>query len=621
MPYNKILPVILVQVLFSLFFYSCEFETDKVYERKVDKDADPPEITVVDLDLESDTIFLFNGRNIAFLFTSSNQKINIVRFNVDGNEAAIYSSGEGIFLLDYGNINEGEHTLVLEVITGSGTNSIADILGAEGYVFSKTWVLNVYKDYNTKLDTRVKNGCLNFSWEKYPVPDFKEYIIYREKSYYEKIEVGRTTSVEFTDCSYVGEGGRYFVEVLKKDGQLFSWGYVELYQELPVLSFIGTFDNEYTIKWSKSKYYNAVDIFQLSANTGYGWNFINVKETRNPQDTSWNISSSLLFGDNIDLKLLLIPKNSVIYTSDENYRFESVLYEVELGFRFKAGLVNAYHITQVSADEFIYILNCDSLVRYSVSQKRAVEKLTYAPSHCSMCKFLNFKVSPSGKYLTTRVDCEYDLMLANIQDLQDNKRYNLQSYSGQYSISDVPVSDKGTGIVTGTASGFYVYDFNTSSSLGYYNKEIYGGTGLSISSDGNYIFLKDDLFRLVSFANAQFTSIWNYPGSDIPKYYEFHGTDPERLVIWNGSLFSVRKCSDFTEYYNFSLTDNSILSVDYFRNELLTYSDGHLFVRSLTDGSLIKDIPVNIDPTNWFYACILVNHAVICTTGVIYFIN
>lgn len=335
MPYTKILAAILIQVLFSPFFYSCEFETDKVYDRKVDKDVEPPEITVVDLDLESDTIYLFNGRNISFRFTSSNQKINIVRFNVDGNETAVYSTGEGIFLLDYGNMNEGEHTLVLEVVTSSGTNSIADILGAEGYVFSKKWVLNVYKDYNTKLDTRVKNGCLNFSWEKYPVPDFKEYIIYREISYYEKIEVGRTTSLEFTDCSYVGEGGKYFVEVLKKDWQLFSWGYVELNQELPVLSFIATVDNEYTIRWSKSKYYNAVDIFQLSANTGYGWNFVNVKETSNPQDTSWNISSSLLFGDNIDLKLLLIPKNSVIYTSDENYRFESVLYEVELGFRFK----------------------------------------------------------------------------------------------------------------------------------------------------------------------------------------------------------------------------------------------------------------------------------------------
>lgn len=621
MPYNKILPVILVQVLFSLFFYSCEFETDKVYERKVDKDADPPEITVVDLDLESDTIFLFNGRNVSFRFTSSNQKINIVRFNVDGNEAAVYSSGEGMFLLDYGNINEGEHTLVLEVITGSGTNSIADILGAEGYVFSKTWVLNVYKDYNTKLDTRVKNGCLNFSWKSYPVPDFKEYIIYREKSYYEKIEVGRTTSLEFSDCSYVGEGGRYFVEVLKKDGQLFAWGYVELNQELPVLSFIGTVDNEYTIRWSKSKYYNAVDIFQLSANTGYGWNFVNVKETRDPQDTSWNISSSLLFGDNIDLKLLLVPKNSVIYTSDENYRFESVLYEVELGFRFKPGLVNAYHIAQVAADEFIYILNCDTLVRYSVSQKRTVEKMTYNPSYCSMCKFINYKVSPSGTYLTSRVDCDFDLMLANTGNFQQNSRFNLKSFSGQNYDPEILVSDAGTGIVNNAQSGFYVFDFKSSSSTGYYNKENYGGTGLAVSSDGKYIFLKDDVFRLVKFENSQFTSVWDNANYDMPKYYAFHGSDPEKLVIWNGSVLSVRNCSDFTEYYSFSLTDNSILSVDYFRNELLTYSDGHLFVRSLTDGSLIKDIPVSIDPTNWFYACILVNHAVICTTGVIYFIN
>ncbi len=619
MPYSKIPAAILIQVLFSLFFYSCEFETDKVYERKVDKDVEPPEITVVDLDLEEDTIYLLKESGFTFRFTSSNQEITAVRVTIDGTQVTVSNSGQGYYLLDYANLTEGEHSLILEVITKSGTNSIADILGAEGFVFSKSWVLTVFKSYYRKLNPEIKYGCLYFSWEKYPVHDFTEYIIYRENNNL-WIEVGRTKSTEFTDCSYVGEGGRYFIQVLKTDGELLSWGgYVELKKDLPELSFTGTIDNEYIIKWNRSKYYNAVNTFYLSANSRPG---IKVKQTSDPSDTSWNVSSEFIFGDKIDLTLLLIPKNSVIYTPDENYRFESVVYDVTVGFRFKPDyVVNLYHVTQAGADEFIYILGCDTLVKYSVSQKHNVEMLTYTPSHCSMCKFLNFKISPSGKFLTTRIDCEYDLMVANVRNLQDNKRYNLQSYSGQYSISDVPISDTGTGIVTGTASGFYVYDFNTSSSPGYYNKQLYGATGLAVSSNGKYIFLKDDVFRLVSFDNSQFTSIWNYPGSDTPKYYEFHGTDPERLVIWDGSLFSVRKCSDFSEYYNFTLSDNSLLNIDYYSNEMLTYSEGHLFVRSLADGALLKDIPVNIDPTNWLYRCILVNHAIICNMGVIYFMN
>jgi hypothetical protein len=106
-----------------------------------------------------------------------------------------------------------------------------------------------------------------------------------------------------------------------------------------------------------------------------------------------------------------------------------------------------------------------------------------------------------------------------------------------------------------------------------------------------------------------------------PKYYAFDGTNPGRLVIWDGSVFSVRNCSDFSELYSFPLTDGYLMNIDYYSDEMLTYSDGHLYVRNFADGTLIKDIPVNIDPTNWYYTCILINHAVICTAGVIYFVK
>jgi hypothetical protein len=610
-------------LLLMVSFYSCEYETDKVYMRTVNRDVKPPEITVVDLDLADDTIFLFNGREVNFRFTSSDQKINAVVFKVDGEKETVYDSENGVFLLDYGQMYEGEHTLLLEVITSSGTGSIADILGVEGYIYSKSWILNVYKDYNAELDTRAKDGCLNFSWEKYPAGDFREYIIYREKGYNNKIEIGRTVSLEFTDCSYVGEGGRYFVEVLKKNGQLFSWGYVELDAELPVLSFIGTVNNEYIIKWSKSKYYNAVDIVYLSVNHGIesGWNYVKVKETRDPEDTTWTVTASYIFGDNIDAKLLLVPRNSIIYSPDENYRFDADLNNVGIGFPFKYGSVSANHITQVNSDEFAYILNCDSLIRYSVSQRRKVEKLTYEPSYCSMCRFTDFMASVSGKYLTTYIDCDNKLMLLNSGDMTKNTAYDMKSFSGQGYLPSVPVSDLATGIVNNASGGFYIYDFNRSLSLGHYKKDFSGGFGTSISSDGKYVFLTDDSLRLVRFENAQFFDLWSHSTFNPPRYYAFDGINPDRLVIWNGSVLSVKKCSDFSELYSFSLTDGYIMNIDYYNDEMLTYSDGHLFVRSFADGALIKDIPVNIDPTNWYYTCILINHAVICTTGVIYFVK
>jgi len=241
---NPLLRILLL-VSIQLLINSCEFETDRVYERDADENIKPPEISVAELDLDSDTIYLFYGKNIPFRFVSNNQPVESVRIIIDGAETQAFPSGEGVFLLDHYKLDEGQHTLELELITSSGSNSMADILGAEGFIFKKTWVLFVVKDFSAEHETRIKNGCLNFSWKVYPAGDFREYVIYREKSYYGRVEVGRTTSTEFTDCSYAGEGGTYYVEVLKKDGTFFDWGwgYAEPGRELPEISFSCTKDN------------------------------------------------------------------------------------------------------------------------------------------------------------------------------------------------------------------------------------------------------------------------------------------------------------------------------------------------------------------------------------------
>lgn len=623
MTYKNLFSGIPFLLLFTFLLFSCEFETDRVYYRAVDRDVKAPEVSVVDLDLDNDTIYLFYGRNIPFRFISNNQPVESVKIIVDGTETQAFTSGEGVFLLDHYRLEEGQHTLKLELITSSGTNSIADILGAEGYIFSKSWVLYVVKDFNDKHETRVKNGCLSFSWKKYPAGDFREYVVYREKNYFEKIEVCRTTSTEFTDCSYVGEGGKYYVEVLKKDGSFFDWGwgYAELKTELPELSFVCDRGNFCTIKWTKSKYYNAIKKTYVGIERRTDPDFTRIKETENPYDTTCLTPPGFNFGETINIKIHLEPENNVMYFPDNYSRYDIQLNGLKVGYNFLPPFAICYALKQTSADEFIYTESCDSLVRFSVASLKPAEKFTYETSYCSMCKFLNFQVSASGKFLTTFIGCNYDLLLAETDSPGRNRRYNLRDISSPNGYSSVPVSDAGTGIVTHKQSGFYVYDFNTSEVIGYYNREIYGATGLAISSSGKYIFLKDDRFRLVSFENSRFTPVWEYPGYDAPKFYCFHGTDPEKLIIWDGSVLSVRNCPDFSLIRDIPLTDEMILSIDFFSNEMLSYSGGHLFVRSLYDGSLVGDVPVDTGGGEFYKSCRLINHAIVSTTGVIYFVK
>jgi hypothetical protein len=99
--HNKVTRFGIVILLFTMVsFYSCEYETDKVYERTVDRSVEPPEIIVVDLDLEEDTIYLFKESGFTFRFTSSNQEITTVRVTIDGTQVTVFNSGQGYYLLD-----------------------------------------------------------------------------------------------------------------------------------------------------------------------------------------------------------------------------------------------------------------------------------------------------------------------------------------------------------------------------------------------------------------------------------------------------------------------------------------------------------------------------------------
>ncbi len=221
-----------IKALFFLFLIaflsnSCEFEPHKVYERTVIENVSAPEIQIIELNLEYDTIFLYGSKQIRFNFLSSDQDILAVRFTIDNAEKYLVKSNEGTFYLDYGMAVNGIHSLVLEVYTEAGSGSIAEHLGMEGFVFSKSWVLYIDENYYHNVQSTINDGFLKLYWNRYRGYDFREYII-RRTGWNFDIEVGKTTSAFFIDNSYVGEQARYDVEVLTTGGTIIPWGFLEL---------------------------------------------------------------------------------------------------------------------------------------------------------------------------------------------------------------------------------------------------------------------------------------------------------------------------------------------------------------------------------------------------------
>ena len=133
---------LLIISIFVLFQNACEYETDETYKpTNVNEDVAPPNIEIVELNITGDSIYLSENDDIKFEFKSDNQAIKFVRFSVDGIVKETIENHKGVFKLNGNYFPYASHTLLIEIVTGSGTNSLADELEVEGFVFSLSWVV------------------------------------------------------------------------------------------------------------------------------------------------------------------------------------------------------------------------------------------------------------------------------------------------------------------------------------------------------------------------------------------------------------------------------------------------------------------------------------------------
>ncbi len=607
---------LILPVLVAFIFHSCEYEPTEVYQRQANKYVAPPEIQIVELNLNNDTIYLYSDMAVNFRFISTPQEIKAIIFYIDSIKQKTVYSDSGIFDLPYNDLESGTHTLLIEIYTASGTGSIADHIGMEAFIFSKTWTIIVAKQFSYTMESAVYNGFLKLSWNECVASNFEEYILYRCDESGAQTEIKRLTASEFIDSSYVGEGGGYAVEASLQNGKILEWGNIELPDCIPDMLYYITETNQSIVKWQKNKFYKAIDSYVITQYVSYGRIHDKTESINGPADTVHNIINAL-FGDNVKVILRVIPKwNNLLYESSQYYMFKSEFSFIQ-GYSFLCNNENIdYRIYQVKDDEFVYVSNQDSIIRYSVSKKQVTGSLGYVAPECPT-GFSMLRASPSGKYLTAYVNCDEDVILISSDNFDDYSVRNLKHLTDVYYFPAIPISDNGIGIINNRWNKLYIYDFNSDVLLAQFN----GKMGLRISSNSDYIFLRDDSLRLVQFKDSTLINIWSESQNITNPFYEFDPFDTNRAVFWDGLSFSVRQCDNFSIIYEFSLPDYDVLDINYYNQEILTYSEGHLYIRSLSDGSLLKDIPVNFEPDNDAEACFLIDNTIVSAKGIIYFLN
>ncbi|GET34607.1 hypothetical protein PbJCM13498_34700 [Prolixibacter bellariivorans] len=187
--------------------YSCTYSTGGENFVDVDQNTTPPQVQNLTLDLNQDTLVVYQKTRYNFHFVSDKQPILGVVITLN-NQDFVYDTVVGSIDIDPKVIPEGVYSMAMKVYTHTGTGSLADKTGTEAYLFQKTWVVIVEhpRAPDLKVTSSIENGFLRFHWDKFDSPFFYSYRLFIDNS-----GIGASYDHEFTDSNITSFVDSFYV--------------------------------------------------------------------------------------------------------------------------------------------------------------------------------------------------------------------------------------------------------------------------------------------------------------------------------------------------------------------------------------------------------------------------
>jgi hypothetical protein len=612
---NKLVIKLLI-VSLILLLYGCEYQLNDIYTNPVNKEVQPPDANAlsINLDLQTDIIYLYNSKAINFNFSTDDQSIQGVVLFIDDKEEEVIIGSEGQFSgINYYALAEGNHSLELRIYTNSGTGSIADQLGQESFLLSRKWVLYVDKTYAKRKEKKVIDGLLQLNWAQNKNIDFKEFIIYKRIGGTNQ-EIGRTSETFFTDYSYVGEECSFDIKVRNGDGD-FYWCSFEMEKQLPSLYMPQIKDNTFRICCSSSEFYNAIDSIIIEERFNYSDVWKRIKQTDNLTDTM-SVLSNVFYSQENEFRLILVPK----IDDKSNYRESITNYTVysrsHIGFDIKQKDDLYYDFYTVSEHEAILEGDNGDFITYSFEKMKKVAEVA-----CNYEVIYNITMSATGNNMTFNDGRMKNVVFAETKPVRFKKEIDLQKYYLESMMDDILVSDIGTCLFYDIYSGEKVlYDHQNEKEILRFNNTNFS---LQLSFNGMYLWGgsngKPRLLRFIG--NDQVETVWElaYPALR-PEFFQFSAVNEHEAVVWDKEVLRVIDCRTFDDISSFALTDFWLCNVDYYKKQVLSRQEDALFVRDLSSGEILHTIPLNPEASNWANEFYLINNKIISQDGVVYFL-
>jgi hypothetical protein len=535
--------------------YGCEYELDK--ENFKDIEA-PSETHLFELNLipHDDTIKVFNDAEFSYYYDTHGLAVKQAKFVLSDKSWDI-NSDNGTFTISPEELPAGYDTLTMFIYTGSGTGSIADAVGYEGYLLEKKWLLLIdgrSAPPITPEKSITEDGFLKVSWAKNEQYNFHSYEVeHWTGNGFIRSTIADPDSTCIIDSSYVGGDAYYRVNTRVITGNWVNLGTsLQLNDPIPTLNFEDMGVDSLKIFWNKSKYKCS---YQLLRTDTY--------------------PATVVLGSSVDTSFVIAHPG--------------------FGQRSQFSLVTSpYHLNETNSNH-----SRSDLQYHEWGTHIASNWPNYGYNHLDQAIYTN-----------TYDDMEcYDV---SSMDLLKSVRLQDLIYEGAYSCAG-----NSTKVATTSADNIYVFsnkDLNDPVIIPYGK---WGGAGIDhfFLTDNDLIAVaKSNNYDLISLTEKKVVA--NFTIDDYPLYSKwgcFATSNDGRyacIVTYNGvNIYEMENGTAVNTY-----SDNrSYRSVAFDTNNpeqlLLTFNDNtNLEIRNVSDFSLVRTISLpspaqvlrNIDPANGY---------------------
>ena len=546
-----------------MFLVGCEYQSDKEFFRNVEP-TDSASVNVV-LNPSDSVIYLAGVRGFSYLAVTDSLKCYNVSVFVDTTLISDKDTEYGYFNLDANDYVDGNYVLTIVATTSSGSGSLADILGAEGFLFAFTWDLIVDKSPPTAVqitDIYNDDGILRIEWEKYDKGNFGWYevikTVFSSTGIPSSKSIGDVLNINqnyFLDDTYLGGKVQYQVRVLNPRYISATSAAKTFIDDTLSLHAEWLEEDKVKLTWTKIKYHKALKKLNIYQNG------MTVFST-NSADTNFFIGNIGIFGDKTLYKLAIFDQKATDWA------------KIYAEVRHSIGIPMLIHKTFIknNVNATVYLAQDTRLYRYNTDTRKLEDSVSFTYA------YTNFAVSPNN-----------DILIASDPARKINpNNLSISEPLDVYCENIGSFSSDGKGIARVTTY-WTLYDF-----INLKQVQAFAGVQLRdinyLSEDNQFLF-ELDITNLIchKIVGNQLIKQWEMQVSS----FSLIPGEPEKIIILKDKICEVRNLETNQILSSFAVNSYWIRGVDATNKTVLfglSIPNDRVVVYNYETGQKLKDI-------------------------------